>query len=63
MFAIKNKQPYMNLEEIIVLRLLDQEVFYSHFIICPLPELTVYPKLLRRFLKYHKNSVASGEDT
>ena len=52
----------MNLEEIIVLRLLDQEVFYSHFIICPLPELTVYPKLLR-FLKYHKNSVASVEDT
>ena len=52
----------MNLEEIIVLRLLDQEVFYSHFIICPLSELTVYPKLLS-FLKYHKNSVASGEDT
>ena len=54
----------MSLEEIIVLRLLDQEVFYSHFIIMiyPLPELTVYPKPLR-FLKYHKNSVASGEDT
>ena len=52
----------MSLEEIIVLRLLDQEVFYSHFIIYPLPELTVYPKLLR-LLKYHKNSVASGEDT
>ena len=52
----------MSLEEIIVLRLLDQEVFYSHFIIYPLPELTVYPKPLR-FLKYRKNSVASGEDT
>ena len=52
----------MNLEEIIVLRLLDQEVFYSHFIIYPLLELTVYPKLLR-LLKYHKNSVVSGEDT
>ena len=53
----------MNLGEIIVLRLLDQEVFYRHFIIYPLPELTVYPKL-SRFLKYHKNSaVASGEDT
>ena len=52
----------MNLEEIIVLRLFDQEVFYSHSIICPLPELTVYPKL-SRFLKYHKNSAASGEDT
>ena len=51
----------MNLEEIIVLRLLDREVFHSHFIIYPLPELTVYPKLLR-FSKYHKNSVASGED-
>ena len=37
----------MSLEEIIVLRLLDQEVFYSHFIIYPLPELTVYPKPLR----------------
>ena len=43
----------MSLEEIIVLRLLDQEVFYSHFIIYALPELTVYPKPLR-FLKYHK---------
>ena len=52
----------MNLEEIIVLRLLDQEVFYNHFIIYPLPESTVYPKLLR-LLKCHKNSAASGKDT
>ena len=52
----------MSLEEIIVLRKKKKKVFYSHFIIYPLPELTVYPKPLR-FLKYHKNSVASGEDT